>query len=42
MTTFHVVRVWVDDSGIEVECDGLELTVDERRAFIKFWLDGVA
>lgn len=41
MATFYEVVVWVEGSIIEVEAIGLELTPDEVRAFVKFWLDGV-
>lgn len=41
MSTFHEVKVWVEGSVVEVEVEGLELTVEERNAFIRFWLDGV-
>lgn len=41
MATFHAVEVEIEGSAIIVICRTLILSVEERNAFIRFWLDGV-
>ena len=41
MTTFHPVEVEVEGSSFIIICPTLILSVAERNAYIRFYLDGV-